>query len=102
MPAITDAKIVLSLPCVAALTVVNTLKAVNTAVSLHQAALAALIAAANALSAAVTSIPVVGPAVTLLLTAVDLVVDIFAYTMDCRTIFKNVTLFLHAKPNTIC
>lgn len=28
--------------------------------------------------------------------------DIFAYAMDCRTIFLNVTLFLHAKPSTIC
>lgn len=28
--------------------------------------------------------------------------DIFAYAMDCRTIFKNVTLFLLAKPATIC
>lgn len=28
--------------------------------------------------------------------------DIFAYAMDCRTIFKNVTLFLLAKPGTVC
>lgn len=28
--------------------------------------------------------------------------DIFAYAMDKRTIFKNVTLFLSAKPATIC
>lgn len=28
--------------------------------------------------------------------------DVFAHAMDCRTIFKNVTLFLYAKPSTIC
>lgn len=28
--------------------------------------------------------------------------DIFAYAIDCRTIFKNITLFLLAKPGTIC
>lgn len=28
--------------------------------------------------------------------------DIFANTLDCRTIFKNVTLFLLAKPAAIC
>lgn len=234
--AITDADIVLALPCVAAITVVDALKAVHAAVTLLQAALTALIAAANALADVVASIPVVGPAVAaavaLLLTAVDVVVnalldsvtallgaitligtttyfalgpnaegtclsgrkliiegvlkqkvvytglvpsqsvhsvhnevpftayvipyakfvgiepeenitviadaegapcetititgypydpehlptvdlceefcvngyveDIFAYAMDCRTIFKNVTLFLHAKPSTIC
>ena len=64
---------------------VNTLKAVNTAVALLQAALTALVAATNALSAAVTFIPVVGPAVALLLTAVDLVVD---------TLLNSVTVLL--------
>lgn len=28
--------------------------------------------------------------------------DIFAYAIDCRTVFKNVTLFLQAKPAAIC
>lgn len=28
--------------------------------------------------------------------------DIFAYAIDCRTVFKNITLFLLAKPKVVC
>lgn len=91
---ITNALDLLGGTCVPASLVVTLLTEVNNAVKLLQTTLTSLIAAANALTAVVAAIPVVGPAVaaavTALLTAVDAVVQLLLSAVEA--ILNAITL----------